>query len=407
MGCPAFFALVETGWPVQDSREKKMSHFSVIVIGPNVDEQLAPYHEFECSGLDDEYVIDLDKTDEVREEYEKDTKTMCEFVDSPGSKSKLIGNRVDAYDDMFYRDPTKEEIDEHGYGKVGIMGTGSGGGISWHSKDWGDGRGYRAKVREVPDVWKEVEVPSSEAMTFLEYIIYNYGGEDAVLKPDEEPGENHKYSRIELDENGEVARYIDRTNPNKKWDWYVVGGRWTGFFPLKPDAGVHAVGRPGLMTAPAEPGTADQVRLGDVDFDKARGEASAEAHKNFDKWEAAFTEHGKPIPWSYFREKSEERGRDEARAEYNAQPAIKEMKGWGCPVDAYGFDRDVYIEKCRHGTLVPYAIVKDGKWHQKGEMGWFGMSRDEKDQGEWNEEVFRLFNDLPDDTLLTIVDCHI
>ncbi len=390
-----------------------MSHFSVLVIGPNVDEQLAPYHEFECTGFDDEYVIDVDKTDELRDAYEKDTKTMCEFVDYPGSKSKLIGNRVDAYDDMFYRDPTKEEIEKHGFGKVGLMGTGGGGrgGISWTSKDWGDGRGYRAKVREVPDVWKEVEVPSSEVMTFLEYIIYNYGGEDAVLKPDEEPGENHKYSRIELDENGEVARYIDRTNPNKKWDWYVVGGRWTGFFPLKPEAGVHAVGKPGLMTAPAAPGTADQVRLGDVDFDKARGEASAEAHKNFDKWEAEFTDRGKPESWSSFRKRVDagELTIDEAREKYRTHPAKLAMDAicWGCPVDAYGFDRDAYVEKCRHSALVPYAIVKDGKWHQKGEMGWFGMSSDEKDQGEWNEEVFRLFNDLPDDTLLTIVDCHI
>lgn len=35
-----------------------MSHFTVLVIGPNYEEQLAPYHEFECTGCDDEYVQD-------------------------------------------------------------------------------------------------------------------------------------------------------------------------------------------------------------------------------------------------------------------------------------------------------------------------------------------------------------
>jgi hypothetical protein len=35
-----------------------MSHFTVMVIGDNVDEQMAPYHEFECTGDDNEYVQD-------------------------------------------------------------------------------------------------------------------------------------------------------------------------------------------------------------------------------------------------------------------------------------------------------------------------------------------------------------
>ena len=33
-----------------------MSHYSVLVIGENVEEQLAPFHEFECTGDDNEYV---------------------------------------------------------------------------------------------------------------------------------------------------------------------------------------------------------------------------------------------------------------------------------------------------------------------------------------------------------------
>ena len=35
-----------------------MSHFTVLVIGENIDQQLAPFHEFECTGTNDEFVKD-------------------------------------------------------------------------------------------------------------------------------------------------------------------------------------------------------------------------------------------------------------------------------------------------------------------------------------------------------------
>jgi len=45
--------------------------------------------------------------------------------------------------------------------------------------------------------------------------------------------------------------------------------------------------------------------------------------------------------------------------------------------------------------------------YAKGEMGWWGLSTDEKDEGKWSEEMTRLYDDLPPDTMLTLVDCHI
>jgi hypothetical protein len=51
-----------------------MSHFTVLVVGDNPEEQLAPYHEFECTGYDDEYIVDFDITDEVKASYEKKRK---------------------------------------------------------------------------------------------------------------------------------------------------------------------------------------------------------------------------------------------------------------------------------------------------------------------------------------------
>jgi hypothetical protein len=35
------------------------------------------------------------------------------------------------------------------------------------------------------------------------------------------------------------------------------------------------------------------------------------------------------------------------------------------------------------------------------------MASDEKDKDTWNKEFAKLLDSLPDDTLLSVVDCHI
>jgi hypothetical protein len=50
-----------------------MSHFAVLVIGDNPEAQLAPYHEFECTGKNDQYVQDLDETADMHKGFEKAT----------------------------------------------------------------------------------------------------------------------------------------------------------------------------------------------------------------------------------------------------------------------------------------------------------------------------------------------
>ena len=33
-----------------------MSHFTVMVTGPNIADQLQPFHKFECTGIKDQYM---------------------------------------------------------------------------------------------------------------------------------------------------------------------------------------------------------------------------------------------------------------------------------------------------------------------------------------------------------------
>jgi hypothetical protein len=57
--------------------------------------------------------------------------------------------------------------------------------------------------------------------------------------------------------------------------------------------------------------------------------------------------------------------------------------------------------------LTTFALIKDGKWYEKGDMGWWGMVGNEKDEKEWDDEFKKLISDLPDDELISIYDCHI
>jgi hypothetical protein len=52
-------------------------------------------------------------------------------------------------------------------------------------------------------------------------------------------------------------------------------------------------------------------------------------------------------------------------------------------------------------------VIKDGKWYQRGEMGWWACVANEKESDVWAEEFGKLMESLSDDTLMTLVDCHI
>ena len=56
---------------------------------------------------------------------------------------------------------------------------------------------------------------------------------------------------------------------------------------------------------------------------------------------------------------------------------------------------------------IPFALVTpDGAWHEKGRMGWFGMSANEKEDNVWEKQVMDLLEANPE-CLVIGVDCHV
>jgi len=167
-------------------------------------------------------------------------------------------------------------------------------------------------------------------------------------------------------------------NPQQKWDWYVIGGRWSGFFILKNGA---------------------KGKLGESGFSDRKKE-----NENFNRADQALK---KDIDWDAMRQDQVN------KAKKIWQEIIVEKKG-NLPPEMisfiYGINPDDTLEKFiekRDKFPSTFAVLKDGKWYEKGEMGWWGITTNEKPEDQWNTEFQKLIEDLPDDTLLTIVDCHI
>lgn len=209
---------------------------------------------------------------------------------------------------------------------------------------------------------------------------------------------------------GTIQRRSTR-NQEGKWDWHSLGGRWKDFFPVKTK---HR-GKKGIPGAfnkgESQKGCADSLKKKAIDFDKARAGTRAEAEKLWVLWEKALEGNSKPLSWTEVREAFGDRRIDEARDVYAGHPAIvaaKELAGFlSCPVEVFGFDKEAYLKRVEDGTLVPYAVLKDDVWHQRGEMGWFGMSSDEMSQDDWNKWVREMYDGLDDDTLVSLYDCHV
>ena len=58
-------------------------------------------------------------------------------------------------------------------------------------------------------------------------------------------------------------------------------------------------------------------------------------------------------------------------------------------------------------NIIPFAVIKNGMWYEKGEMLIFGVVQNKRDDKVWEEEFKDLIKDLSDNTLISIFDCHI
>lgn len=396
-----------------------MSHFTVLVIGNNAEKQLAPFQENNMGDCPESYMTFHDRETECLEEYETKTRTM---VVNPE------GGYWDTFDNRFR--------------VKGSFGIGS-------------------STYKVPDNYEKKEVPMKELYATFDEFMKEYHGYN---ERDEKTG---KYGYWE--------------NPNAKWDWYELGGRWTGFFKVKRQklnllgtdkifdsfmgftssemenfvemykkepkkffklvskydgkaedivikvkqiaeyvdemfiTPAHKKGRPGLMTKSAKDGYGDSLMKKHIDIEGMRNEAEQKAAEQYDKVIKIIGHLPVNETWESLVEKvkNETMTIEDAREFYRNQPRIKALREsddkdmvW-VEADDFLISREQYLTNARNSALSTFAVIKDGKWYEKGEMGWWAIVSNAKEQSDWDAEFSKLFDEASDDTLFSIYDCHI
>ena len=152
-------------------------------------------------------------------------------------------------------------------------------------------------------------------------------------------------------------------NPNRKWDWYQVGGRWKELLKLKDGS------------------FANQAKVSDLDL--SIDEESYNHASRF--WEVVV--ENSPIsplenPEDFF---------NLYKREYY--------------IDQFG-SKEVYA--LNYATFQTFAVItSEGKWFEKGEMGWWGVDSSTNDSRKEYNQIFNEVLEANGNSFITVVDCHI
>jgi hypothetical protein len=172
----------------------------------------------------------------------------------------------------------------------------------------------------------------------------------------------------------ETGRYGEWINPKSRYDWYQLGGRFTGHLILKPGR-KGLLGSLGVRTTPAGRGRADQARKGDIDF-------AAMSRERYASYLAA---------WSELKRTGKTLDRH-AKWNYHIPETVTTRKH----LVAYARNRSI--------RNAPAAMVVDGEWFGPW---WVTEGMTEEGAARWDGGCGTLLASLREETLLTVIDCHV
>lgn len=273
------------------------------------------------------------------------------------------------------------------------------------------------------------ENPEAVGKTLEEF----YGNLDELAQ------EYHGYKKDD-----ETGKYGYWENPNAKWDWYQVGGRWSGMLPVK--AGAEGRGERSWANEgqPDLPETADFCQVKDLNIEKMEQNVLKEINAfwaDYQMWlelkDMSYQEIA--AKWGndekrrdlsfWFHERLMRMGAGlctkprEAMVDAEGKPIMEDdtftMPGeekrqrqkWSDPVFEYKNlqKQELYDEYRWFFEFSTFGVLDDEGWKEKGEMGWWGFSSDSNEDNEaWNKSFFQTFIAHEDpETTLVVVDCHI
>lgn len=201
------------------------------------------------------------------------------------------------------------------------------------------------------------------------------------------------------DENEDAYGYY--TNPNSFYDWYQIGGRWPYMFLVRSDCTFAINGEKSWINEGAKPPYAPVgykwtagARKKDVAWDVMKQLGIQKHTQLFRTLEECF-KRGK-TPDGYSRSRITEDG----------------ILNWQSYLYRKGETLEQYLERNNLGPdcqypCSPYGFVHDAEYCSRGDMGWFTISTNEKDEKVWRDTVQQYLEELPGDLWLISLDCHV
>jgi hypothetical protein len=280
-------------------------------------------------------------------------------------------------------------------------------------------RPTKEALQEILLPWHEYECTGIERyLTWVDYtdeVTAEWAGDAACQARYKTLADYaREYHGYDLRDDGRIGRL---TNPNAKWDWWKVGGRYKGR----------------LLTNDAkEP--VDQALRGSLRLEDMRSAAVANRQENLEAALAELEKMGSKREAALALWRTYALGYRTARTRYEALVDRPSYRDWflahqdepdvavvlGC-VETPVYDHlsglfgvgvpDDEPDPAAWVAAAPafscWAVVKDGVWFEKGKMGWWGMSHDDMPDREWQDQLQALLRDGPLTSWLTVVDCHI
>lgn len=240
--------------------------------------------------------------------------------------------------------------------------------------------------------YKKLYEQKNDDRTFAEFLSFRYSFVP-IIKGCEIPKEKSYF----VIEKGEVTDVVLNYNPEGKWDWCSLGGRWSDFLLLKE------------RDENGERQWADEGLKKDIDFEGMIKDSVDSLSEDYDQ-KFKLIEPYLNEPYITYKEiEKKEPDANKVSDIYREQPIVKafyeQESNRFDDIDRYLMPKDEFIERNKYNCITTFAFVHKGVWHERGEMGYFAVvSNPDKN---WDYKFMKLLDAVGDDELISIFDCHI
>jgi len=191
------------------------------------------------------------------------------------------------------------------------------------------------------------------------------------------------------------------TNPNAFWDWFLIGGRWPFQFLVKEgcDSAVYAEkcwgNEKATRSAPEGYCWVAGARKRDIEWDIMRAHRVDALSKRLPVLEQWFRSGVRPADGDLFAEVTEEG-----------------IRSWGHMLYIKDETLEQYLERhdlgpgCKY-PIYAFSYVQEGTYYSHGDMGWWGISSNDKPDDVWRSMTQDFLAHVPEDDFLVSLDCHI